>query len=288
VVRVLLGVLQWTGIVLGGLAALVLLLTLFVLLSALTYSVRLDTTKGDKLRLSVTAKWLWNLLRVDYRLHGAEKRFRIRFFWKTIGKKAAGDETDSPESPSPSEDKAAKAVASDAKKVVKKAVTEAADEVADRGVAEAEKETDTPPKAEVKKESIFVRTRRQIDLFVNYPDKKLIWKYTKKFVLDTLCWLRPRRFVLRGTIGFDSPDITGVAIGAFGVARAVTGWDMNLKANFVEEEFALRGLVAGKLRLWTFAWMFLRYALRKPIWKILKPKLFKKKDAKKAKTKRRR
>ena|GEM_PF-3143278 len=281
---ILLGVLQWIGFVVGGLAALLLLLTLFILLSAFRYSVRVDAPGGmDKLRVSVTAKWLLGLLRVDYRLNGKQKRFRIRFFWKTIGKKAEGDEDDSPESPSPTEDKAAEATAAEVKKTAHKAVAHTAETVADKAIDEAEKETDTAPAKEAAKEGFLAKMKRQIDLFVNYPDKMLIWKYTKKFVLDTLRWLRPKRFTLLGIVGFDSPDITGLAMGAFGVVRAATGWDMTIKANFEEEELALRGLIAGRLRLWTFAWMLLRYALRKPIWKILKPRLFVKKKKKKTK-----
>ena len=260
---VLLAAAQWIGISIGGLAALVVLLTLFLLLSAFRYSVRVDTAGApDKPRVSATATWLCRLVRFDFRMNGKERRFRLRVLWKTIGKKTGADEDGAADMPAPPEE-------TDKKVSIK-----------EKPEAKATDNNTDSVKEETQKEGFIERIKRQIDLFINFPDKKLIWGYTKKLVLDVLRWLRPRRFALRGAVGFDSPDITGMAMGAFGVVRAATGWDMRVTANFEEEEIALKGLVAGRLRLWTLAWLLLRYVLRKPIWKIVKPKLFKKKAKK--------
>ena len=259
---VLLHILAWVGIILTGLIAVLLLLCLFLLFSRLRYDVHVD--KGAKIRVSATAKWLMSLVRVDFRMMDAKRRLRIRVFGRTLGRGKADEQEDSPEKPSPTEDEAAKEVASDAKHTVKKAAKKVAD------VAAEEVEEQAVQSGESETEGFFAR----IKMFIHYPDKGLILSYTKDMLVRLLRALRPKRFKVSGVIGFEDPSVTGQVLGAVGVITALTGMDIVLRGNFEEKEITVRGVMAGKVTLWALLWPIARWALRKPIWKIVKPMLF--------------
>ena len=290
-IGVALGILKWIGILLGAVLGVLLLLCLLVLFSRLRYEAHVD--KNAKWRVNVTAKWLLSILRVDFRKADDKQRMRIRFFGRTLGRNPKRDADDSPEHPSPSEDEAAEDVANNVKQALKKAAAEVVEETVDqaeeqshttskaRTKPKADKPVNASGKSEGKDKADFAQEgglaglRRQVRLFWDYPDKALIWKYTKQLVVRLIHVLRPKRFILRGVIGFDSPDITGKVIGGICIFQGLSGWDIRLRGNFEEEEITVRGMMAGKVTLWSLLWPIVRYALRKPIWKIVKPILFK-------------
>ena len=290
-IELLLGILKWIGITIGGLAGLLLLLVLLLLLSKLKYNVRLE--KGDVLRVDASARWLLSMLRVDFRVVGSKSQLRVRFLWRTIkrgtGKEQAGN-------PSGAADAAAKELASDAKRIVKKSAKKAAADAADTVLEQADQAEDkakdkntlktekTEDDANPEEKGIAGMWRR-IQLAVSYPDKALILRHTKDLLARLIRAVRPKRFVLRGLVGFEDPSVTGQLIGGIAVFRAMSGWDVNIKASFDESALRLRGMVAGRLTLWSLLWPLVRCVLQKPIWRIVKPMLFKRKAKKKAKKK---
>ena len=101
---------------------------------------------------------------------------------------------------------------------------------------------------------------------------------------------KPKIFDADLEIGFETPDVTGMAIGAAAVAQTFinTGaYSIAVRGNFEREVVNLKARIKGKLVLWFGLWPFIRLCFSKPIKpirKIILGQIFKSKK-KKTKTK---
>ena len=255
---VLLNILKWAGIILAWLAALLLLLCMFVLLSRLRYDAHVD--KNEKWRVHVTVKWLFSLVRIEFRMVDETQSMKVRLFWRMRRSSNRAKVEGNPIKPSDESPKAAT--------------------IENKEPTQKQKRIKQKKKNKPKKESRIARFRQQIQMIVDYPDKRLILEYTKELIVRLLRALRPKRFALRGVIGFEDPSLTGKALGALGVIAALTGLNMVLHGNFEEPEIKGHGAMAGKVTLWALLWPLVRYVCKKPIWRIVKPMIFKRKHKK--------
>jgi len=280
---VLLGILKWIGIVFGSIIALFLLLCLFLLFSRLKYDVRVD--KAAQLRVRVKVRWLLSLVRIDFAMIDEKQRLRIRVFGLLLGPKKE-KQVESADEPSRAMAEEGKALASEAGEAIENDVKDVVAEAAEQAVNKAEPPAQEakPKKAKRAKkekgESLFTRLKRQYQTFRDFPDKKLIWQYTKRLLIRLLRALRPEKFEVRGVIGFDDPSVTGKALAAIAVISRMTGLRVNLRGNFEEQEITVHGILIGRVRIWSLAWPILVYVFKKPIWKLVKPALFQKKKRK--------
>ena len=253
---VLLHILKWIGLVLAAVLALILLLCLFLLFSRFRYDVQVD--KNVKMRVKATAKWLASLIWADFQMVDERRRLRVRVLWRRrVQNLDARTEADEMKTDESSEKRAVKK--GESSEVEK-------DALAPEGKNKAKKD-----KSERK------NVIERIQEIINYPDKDLIFEYTKTLLIKLLRALRPKKFAVSGVIGFDDPSVTGQVLGAVGVVTTLTGLDIALRGNFAEEELTVRGEMAGKVTLWALLWPIVCWALKKPIWKIVKPMLFKRK-----------
>ena len=98
--------------------------------------------------------------------------------------------------------------------------------------------------------------------------------------------LKPKAFTLDLEIGLETPDKTGITIGAAAVFNGIINtypYKINIKGNFEEEVLSLTSKIKGKIVLWFGLWPFIRLYFSKsmkPIRKIVVGKLLKRKQKK--------
>lgn len=124
-------------------------------------------------------------------------------------------------------------------------------------------------------------TINQISYFKNHPDRNEIIKLTLEFLKKLGLKNKPKKLRITGIVGFETPDKTGMFLGALGIVSAYIPLDFDIAGDFEKQIIALNIKVTGRLVLWKVLYPIIRYALKEPIWKILKPLIFKNKNKEK-------
>jgi len=257
-------ILLWILFVFLGLLALLLLIMLVIWVSPIKYHADISLAKngGGKLETNVQAKgrWLYGLVR--FKVDGEDVRVKLLFF-TIIRKKAEELNTD-------------KTPNSETKQELKEQMQEAKNKTK---INEQETKSNViPPKEEMKKEAsakkegFFTRLKKKFTQFkdmytaiMHHPDRReiqrLLWAYVKKMLKR----FKPRVFKVSGIIGFDSPDKTGMAIGAVCAVRGMTNFNILIDGDFDNEVISLNVHIKDKLRLCQIAYPTLRLVLGKKI-----------------------
>ena len=113
--------------------------------------------------------------------------------------------------------------------------------------------------------------------YIEYPYKNAFIKKTLLLAKRILKALLPSQANGECRFGFDDPSTTGILLGA---AHALLGVSdlyshINISADFEKEFLYMKCHIAGKIMLWSLFWPLIAYIFSKPIWFIIKPRIFK-------------
>ena len=234
---------------------------------------------SEDLYVNLNAKWLMSIFRLHYFLNNgaSEKSFTILFFKINSDKKKDKDK------------KYSKDEKSEANEKKSGDTPETADDNTD-SVSSGKKDTAEPKKkkfsfASVKENLISFKSSvaDSIESFrfaLNYPDKKLILHYTIACIKELIISLKPKAFRLDLEIGFDDPALTGQIGGAAYMMKSLflNKLDLDIKINFEKEKLIFNTAAKGSLSLWSILFPLIKYAIRKPIRKIIFSRFIKRKD----------
>ena len=109
--------------------------------------------------------------------------------------------------------------------------------------------------------------------------------YTLDLLKKIFKAFKPKRVVLRGRYGAQTPDVTGKVLAAVYAAAAALSIAADVEGNFEQEEIKLDLRAMGYFRLWVIFIPAVRYILRPEIWRLIFPKKAKKKAKKVKKAK---
>jgi hypothetical protein len=219
-----------------GLLALAVVLLLAVCFSPISYKADV-AVKGEgeyssyKPVISLKGSWLFGILRFGYTGGG----FAVKVLWFNILKNKGKEET--------GEERETEADDADG---------EANESTEQRGFAE-------------KAAGTWSKYKAKYDSVVNHPDRQAIWDMTVDFAKREWRAVKPRMFRVTGRFGLDSPDKTGYAVGAAGVAKTLTGLNIKLAGDFDRQMVDITASVQDRLMFFSVAYPLLMYCLRKPI-----------------------
>ena len=249
-------------LVLLGLLVLVILLLLLALFYPVRY--RAEVTWEKKPGVTVRAWWLFHALSFVY-VTDTGDGMRIRVLGRLMGGKRERKDAKT----------AQKAVKTKTDRPEQANAPDPPDEVFE----DREDATINKPKKE-RKTSLRLRAAQIIQTIkdvLRHPDRREIQRRAW-ILLKRLCKvLLPRRFRLTGVIGFDTPDKTGMTLGAiYCVLGAIpeVGSRVTIQGDFQQSRLELRAWARGSLATWSLLYPLARFTLSKPVWKLLKPHLF--------------
>ncbi|MCL2565629.1 MAG: hypothetical protein FWE24_07460 [Defluviitaleaceae bacterium] len=260
----------------------IILLILLVLFIPVRYNVQLQYI-DEKLNYNIRVSWLLRLISIRMKHSDTEDEMIVRVAWKRFsdnepedepigGSGLTNDKENEPSEPEP---------------VISSESPEAEDY----------KDTKSDNKDKKEKSGIIENIKsfwesfkeiKEMDISISGILKEIVL-VIKRLILA----LKPKIFILECEIGLDSPDNTGIAVGA---AAALNGfidtspYVISVRGNFEEEVLNLITHIKGKITLWFGLWPFIRLYFSKsmkPIRKIIMSKLFKKKANKRKPKKRR-
>jgi len=122
------------------------------------------------------------------------------------------------------------------------------------------------------KKSKKAKTEKKFSIFefLRDNDIKLLYGQTVLLIKRLLKKLKPKYFYAGGEIGFESPAVTGVFFGALGAVQGMKKINVKLTGNFNEEACELDVKLKGSFSLGGLLVPFARFALSKPVWKLIK------------------
>lgn len=113
---------------------------------------------------------------------------------------------------------------------------------------------------------------------LNYPNKKEIFDYTMACLKKLLTALKPKKLDVRAEIGFDDPAMTGYIIGLMYAIKPISFIKIDIIGDFEKAVMKFTVSAKGKVKLWSLLYPLVRYALKKPIWEIIKNLLNRKEE----------
>ena len=248
-----------------GLLALLLLVLLLALFYPIGY--RADADYDKRPYVTVRAWWLLHALSFAYVRDTGGEHMRIRVLGKLMGGKRARKAGNGP------------AKKAEEREPVAVEITPPEKPAGQPGTSTKKAEKKTPEKKEKGPpwwEKLAAICRNALAV-LRYPERQDIQRRAWVMVKRLLRALLPKRLRLTGVIGFESPDQTGMAIGAIyavlGMAPEL-GSRVLIQGNFQEPCLALRLRARGCLTVWALLFPLARFALSKPVWKLLKPYIF--------------
>ncbi len=126
-------------------------------------------------------------------------------------------------------------------------------------------EAEESPQEQEKKEGL------DLQYFLHMPDKKGLLKICFAFLKRVCKGVFPKNIFVQATIGMGDPALTGYVLAAAGAAKAKFGENLQVKGEFRHlalEDVIIR--IKGKIIIGYLAYALLRFALAKPVWKIIK------------------
>jgi len=118
--------------------------------------------------------------------------------------------------------------------------------------------------------------KNKIDYYKNYPHRDEIIRATWELIKALCKKIIPKKLQLTGEVGLDLPHNTAYLFAFTGsLCLPISG----IKPNFDEQTMNLKLYARGKIRLWSILWPLFRFAIKRPIWLIIK-KFIRKGDVK--------
>lgn len=124
-----------------------------------------------------------------------------------------------------------------------------------------------------KKEAPLEEKKDELNLqyFLRLPDKKRFLTICFTFLKRICKGVLPKNIFVQATIGMGDPALTGYVLAAAGVAKMKFGENLQIKGEF--DHLALEDVIVrikGKIIIGYLTYALLRFALSKPIWKIIR------------------
>ena len=246
VLIVILNVIKWIFIVIGFLAALVLVLTALVLFPAVRYDAA-GRLSGDEFDTDVKIRALFRLVRVCYKPSENENVI-IKILGIKLGRKK--------------------------KKAKKQKVSDDEPPLKEKDSASEKKEHGNKSSFEKKKSSAKkVSVRDRIKSLKGLIGNGELVKLAINFAAEELKALKPKMFKVSGFVGFDSPDKTGYFIAVVSILKALTCFNIDIAGEFNEEKIDVEFAAKGKTSIFKMLWPLVKFVFKKPVWAIVKGKL---------------
>ena len=319
VLAILLGILKWIGIILGGLLALILLIVLLICLVPIRYRIKARVSEGVKAKGDIT--WLLHLVHVTLAAINAQILCKIKALgiclqklhlgnWGDEDETAEADDAAESEDPGKTEEKKAdqkadekeepaaeeeaaapdgKEKASSGKKDKYEALFQALDErekkkeearaKAESGEAEEASSDDPSKKTSEKLQEILDKVSEFWDDEKNRDAVALIERQLLRLGKHVV----PTHFLLEGEIGLKDPAATGQLVGKIYRFYPLYGDHIRVDGVFDRQTVNLYTELKGRLRLGIFVEIALRLLLNKRCRTWLKQLLKKDKKDKKEK-----
>ncbi|WP_026884116.1 hypothetical protein [Clostridium akagii] len=125
---------------------------------------------------------------------------------------------------------------------------------------------------EEKEVAVGEKTNSKVKKTLNlkYIGYKLI-KKTVGFLYEIGNLIKPKKFVIRGTYGFDDPLVTGVIASLVPIVKTIVSpVDIDLSPSFLDENINININCEGKLSIFIIGFKTLRFVLKNNVRKIFK------------------
>ncbi|MCL2698690.1 MAG: hypothetical protein FWE68_00080 [Defluviitaleaceae bacterium] len=264
----MLNILTIIGIVLLTLLGLILLLICLLLFVPVWYKAQVSAGVSG-VDADAYASWLLALVRARYIRKGGVEDLRVYVFWFfRINLDDKDDKENAPE----------------------KELEAAVEELSEREppppkVTNTETETPKPETDDLsdkgekgEKQSVTEKIKgilNQINYYRQYPGRDEIISATWALIKRLCKAIIPKKLRLTGELGLDMPHQTAYL---FGAACALCLPVSGIKPNFEKQTLSLDLFAAGKISLWSILWPLFRYAIKRPIWPLIK-KILRRGDA---------
>ena len=230
-------------LLLGILALVVAIMLLIIILLAIPirYDVRATTGEDAGNTAFVKVSYLLRLVRMVYEYRDGVGKFKVKVLFFTLGKKRKKGGTVGVVSVRPN-------------------ISPRSGDSKTSGLLRFARNDELPPKKD------FFKT---INTVLTYPNRKIIIDLMLQTAKKMLKILKPKRFLVTGTVGFSDPSTTGLFVGA--CEAAVEYFDIRknvqLGGNFdtSKTEARLKINVKGSVSIARMALPIIRLWLKKPI-----------------------
>jgi len=259
----------------------ILILALIVLFMPIKYNVQISYV-DEKLTYNVKISWLFRLIYMQVKHSDTEDTKLFKIAWKRL-LDDVDNGTHSNDGPAGEEEKTKER---DPPKNVLKENPKNNEKKAKISLIDRVKDLYNKIVAKIK--GFYSTIKNFNDLNINFRELlRDIMLSLKRLLLA----LKPKVFLLDLELGLDTPDITGIAIGALAAleesieASNRKKYKIIIKGNFEEKAFHLKSSFMGNFSLWHGIWPFIRlYFSRsmKPIRKIVTAKLFRDKKTRRS------
>jgi len=320
-VAVLIIILKVIGFSILGIIGLILLIIAAVLFVPVSY--RLHAESNGSVGIKLDAGWMFGALRLNYRKKGESVVSRVKIFGIPLGKRKAGKKVkpekiagsdasgsatksaenimdNTTESPKPPGSEAKPELAAETKTPIKATISDDSVETKIESAAEnldapdnpkkkehkpdkkAEKNPEKKSKEKKKGPGVFAKIKQA----VTYPDKKLLLRQAVLLLKRLFRPIKKQNFSAEAVLGFDDPSKTGYVVGMIYAACGLFGLCgiINLSGDFERRIFLYKIDASGRLYLISFVWPIVACVFSKPVWKIVKPMIFKDKNDKNERT----
>jgi len=258
----------------------VLLLMLIVLFTPIRYNVQASYV-DKKLSYDVKASWFFRLFSVRA-LHseaGSESVFRVA--WKRFSSSSTHENELSGQKDEAHERESPEGIKN--KGFIKENLAESKPSEPEK----SEMKSSTHEKRKEEKTSIIDKIKDVYDKFKAFRELEIdyggIFKEILLMFKRIFKALKPKILLVDCELGLDSPDQTGMAIGAVAVFKSSVGLDhpgkhnIVIEGNFEEEMLNLTTRIKGRFALWFGLWPIIRFCFSKsmkPIRKLAISKIF--------------
>jgi len=239
------------GYVLFGIISLLIIIILLAFFAKFRYDIKVDKAGTDEpWKYAARASWYLGMVKATIE-SGKEPEIKLFGVKLNVGKDKEPepdepDETPEKPAPPPHDDESAKKF-----------------EKARATTATKRKRRETKVKAE-KGKSI----KALLDE-IGKENLKAVFKLALGLLKDILLTLKPKHLRIRGKIGLEEPDQTGMAMAGASVIQAV-GIDIYLQGDFEEKALELDITAHGNFRLWRFIRLGLKFWLQAEVQRIYK------------------
>lgn len=251
----------------------ILLLLLAIVLFALLSRIRFDiqAAKNGSPRLRLKLSWLLTSLRFGYELGTDGGKLHCTLLWFDLTKKRDKKEKDKSKKTKRSKHKSAEKSAKHETDTIPLEITATAEaDPKEKDIIEEKKEKAKNKNPLTGIKSAYESYRK----FADYPDKDLIFEYILQLIGELLRAIGFKKFSLNATVGLGDPSLTGMTCALAYSVCGMAGLGISLEMDCENEVLAVDCRIRGRTSLWAFTWPLIKFALRKPIWRIIKKQLF--------------
>jgi len=255
-------------VLLGIIALVVLIVLLFVILLAIPIRYNVEAaTGGDAGNTAfIRVGYLLRLVRMVYEYRDGAGQLKIKVAWFTLGKKKASKVAEPPRKDNPVDSNHhSLAVHSNIETSPKKA--EPANKIPEHYKSFAE-ETPSAGWFQSLKDN-YAKIKSNIDMVLTYPNRKIIIDLVLHTAKKLFKIVKPKRFIITGTVGFSDPSTTGLFVGACEAAAEYFNIRQNVRlgGNFdtAKTEASLQINAKGSISMARVALPIIRLWLKKPI-----------------------